>query len=599
MPPTLKSVGGLFIYLYFYRQDVFLGYVRYPNRTRIDRIPNMNAEQLGIATSEAPWNLTIAGPGSGKSTVIVERAKHLVSRGADPASMAFVTFTNTGAKVLRQRLTEAVGKVGFVGTLHGLCLLILRQADSRWVLIGEEDADAFLQRYADLMGFKGPAAELELARALPDDAPGPISVASRAVRAYRQFMRSEFMLDFDTVLTEGLRFLRCIPCANPWPVWFVDEFQDSSPVDAAIYLAAEPVQLFVVADPDQSIFGFRGARPGNVRDYWADWRFTKHVMSLNYRCAHPICAVANAVIALNPGRRLPGLGQKKTVAATDPDSHVINLPCLTDESERQAVGVFVNARILAGVAANDIAVLCRTNRLAMEMRDHLAGLGIPIADAEGERKPKDWPLLLLILSMIATPNSWAIARLLARLMAKLGGEDPDVAELRVTESRVTTVPASLWAFPSMQVILSLNADLSRYGIGRASHALLAERIRLFRPETPEELISILREPGEIRYTRGVSVLTVHAAKGAEWTAVALPGLDLYQAADEAEMSEERRLAFVGITRARRYLFASCAEARRIVLPNRTEIARRGRGEIYDTISSTTHAECMFMSAVTS
>lgn len=550
--------------------------VRYPKPE-----PEMNPEQISIVTSSARWNLTIAGPGSGKSKVIVERARHLVEHeGADPAQMAFVTFTSIGAKVLRRRLADVVGKVGFVGTLHAMMLMLLRREDSRWVLIGEDDADAFLQRHARLMGYKGTADELAHARTQEDDHER-LTPALRAVRAYRQFMRSEFMLDFDMVLTEGLRLLSSVRYPNPWPIWFVDEFQDSSPVDAKIYLAASPMHLFVVGDPDQSIYAFRGARPDNITDYWADWRVTKHVMSTNYRCAPPVCAAANAVIAANPGRI-----EKLTVAAGDADSSVTVETCPTDEAERTAVGAFVADRIAAGIAAEEIAVLCRTNRLAYDMQEHLAGLGIPVSATESDRKPKDWPLLLMILTMIATPNSWAIARLLARHMAKNAKEDPDAAEARITAARGTCSPASLWAFPSMQVILGLNADFSRYGIGRPSHALLAERIRLFRPETDDDLISCLRDPGEVRHTRGVSVLTVHAAKGEEWTAVAMPGAELYRADDAGEMLEERRLAFVAITRARRYLFASCARRRRVVLTvgkTMTVTQERQPGEVFDLI----------------
>lgn len=544
------------------------------------RILNMNPEQHAIVTSPARWNIAVAGPGSGKSTVIINRAKHLVAQGADPSSMAFVTFTGIGAKVLRRRLTESVGQVGFVGTLHAMMLLLLRRDDSRWVLISEEDAEAFLLRHAKLMGFRGSAKELEQAKALDEQA-SPITPALRAVREYRNFMRSEFMLDFDMVLTEGLRLLsRPASMANPWSFWFVDEFQDSSPVDARIYLTANPPHLFVVGDPDQSIYAFRGARPDNVTDFWNDWRFTKHVMSSNYRCTAPVCDVANAIISRNPGRI-----EKDTIPVSEADSKVSYAVCATDEAERLAVGVWVSDRIVSGISAEEVAVLCRTNRLASEMREHLAIIGVPVAETESEKKPKDWPLLMLMLSMIATPNSWAIARLLARLQAKFEKADPDAAEKRVEAARGTCSPASLWSFPSLPVILSLNADFSPYRISKASHSLLADRIRLYRPTTAEELLSVLREPGEVRHTRGVSVLTVHAAKGEEWTAVALPGIELYQDA-EPEMREERRLAFVAVTRARRYLYASCAESRRVTLPTgQTVVQKRTPCEIFDVIST--------------
>ena len=232
----------------------------------------MNADQIAVITSPAPWNIVLAGPGSGKSTVIVERAKHLKEAGVNPLAMAFVTFTNIGAKVLRRRLADAVGQVGFVGTLHGMMLMLLRRHDPNWVLVGEDDSDEFLHRHAKIMGYKGTEADLQAARSL-DEYSSAMTPAMRAVRAYRTFMRSERMLDFDMVLTEGHALVHGLGFKNPWTHWSVDEFQDSGPVDAKIYLSANPEHLLVVGDPDQSIFGFRGARPApSAIAYTAGWR---------------------------------------------------------------------------------------------------------------------------------------------------------------------------------------------------------------------------------------------------------------------------------------------------------------------------------------
>lgn len=541
----------------------------------------MNTEQESVVLAPDRWQIVLAGPGSGKSTVIVARAKHLVSEDVNPADMAFVTFTSIGAKVLRRRLAEAIGPVGFVGTLHAMMLGLLRRADPRWVLIGEDDSDEFLQRHAKLMGYRGTAAELAAARAL-DETTDRMTPALRAVRSYRDFMRSERMLDFDMVLTEGHALIRAASFRTPWSHWFVDEFQDSGSVDAKIYLAAKPDYLLVVGDPDQSIFAFRGARPANVADYWNSGAFARHGMSLNYRCAPPICDAANAVISRNADRI-----EKMTVPTTDPDSSVTTDACGTDAAERERVTTYVGMWIEAGIAPHDIAVICRTNRLAYEMRDAISMAVIPVAEVESERKPKDWPLLMLILSQIATPTSWATARLLARAIAKAKKEDPVAAEESVTKARQAGgTPASYWALPSLAVVMSLNADFSRYGVGKAAHALLASRIRIYRPETAEDLLSCLRESPEAKATRGVNCLTVHAAKGEEWSAVIVPGAELFRSEDDAGMEEERRLAFVAITRAKRYLVMTCASSRRVALPTgQTVTVNRPAGEVFDTVAA--------------
>jgi superfamily I DNA/RNA helicase len=145
----------------------------------------MNTSQAGAVCSQNDWNLVLAGPGSGKTTVIVKRAHHLVSRGVHASQMAFVTFTQVGAKVLRRRLNLPGA---YVGTLHSMLLSQLRKHDPKLVMISEEDADEFLRVHAQRVGYKGSASELMAAKRgvlKPEDK----SEAARAVRSYQQFMR--------------------------------------------------------------------------------------------------------------------------------------------------------------------------------------------------------------------------------------------------------------------------------------------------------------------------------------------------------------------------------------------------------------------------
>jgi DNA helicase II / ATP-dependent DNA helicase PcrA len=528
-----------------------------------------------------PWNLVLAGPGSGKSTVIIERAKWLSTHGVAPSSMAFCTFTNVGAKVLRRRLREALGAdVGFVGTLHGMMLKLLRRDDPRWVMVGEEDADEFLARHAKLVGYRGSSEDLSTARRFVGADTTP---AARAVRSYHQFMRAERMLDFDMVLLQGL----VIACEKgiPWPILFVDEFQDSAPIDAEIYLAARPSQLFVVADPDQSIFAFRGSRPANVEEYWHSQKFAWHVLRENYRCDSAICEAANKVIGLNRDRI-----DKVTVSATESDGLVQAASFGTDAEERTAVARVVKARIQEGIAPPEIAVLCRTNKLAREMRDELAMEGVPVAEVESDRKPRDWRLLQLIIAQIGAPNNWASARLLVRERARLAKGSPEGAESWLEDMRKTGLNAcEALALPAFGIVLSLNADFSRHGVSKTSHSMLAQRIRLYDPRTTDELVEAMRESPETKATRGVNVITVHASKGEEFTSVVIPGAELFFSLDDADMDEERRLFFVALTRARRSVHVFCAKKRKVDLPTGSIIRERAPGKLFETIQTITEA----------
>jgi superfamily I DNA/RNA helicase len=140
---------------------------------------------------------------------------------------------------------------------------------------------------------------------------------------------------------------------------------------------------------------------------------------------------------------------------------------------------------------------------------------------------------------------------------------------------------SFYMFPEHGVVLSMNANLTRFGIGKAAMKLLNDYIRVFKPDDLQELLEILREDKQVTVTKGVVVSTVHGAKGEEWDEVIMPGLDLFKFSTEQEQLEERRLAFVGFTRARKRLRVGQTNYRTAKLPG-------GR-----TITTPTRADSLF------
>ncbi len=521
----------------------------------------MNTQQQWIAQSPELWNIVLAGPGSGKTFTIIERAKMLKARGVDPKSMAFVTFTNIGASVLRRRLKETVGDVGFVGTLHAMMLRLLRQADRRWIMVNEDDAAAFLARYAKTVGYTGTATKLEAAAREIEETDGFVTPELRVVRAYRDFMRRERMLDFSMVLTEGLALIK--EHGQPWSAWFVDEFQDSAPIDMDIYRTANPEHLLIVGDPDQAIYRFRGASLDAFDKAWNSKMFEPHTLEANYRCSARVCDVANAVAG-----RIRHRIKKSVSCATMVDGEVRTHAFSNDLTEARAYPEMIKERLNRGVAPGDIAVLCRTNRLAHQIRDELQAAGVPVCWTETEKKPKDWRLLTMLIQQIASPESWPNARLLAREQARIQKKDPDEAEKVVMGyDFMVTTPAEVWSLPSAKVVLSLNADFSRYGVGKAAHELLRQRIRVYGPSTLDELLDAMRESPESKHHLGVNVMTVHAAKGEEFDSVFVPGAELYSAGSEEELDEELRVFFVAVTRAKRFLVVTSCASRSTKLPN--------------------------------
>jgi DNA helicase-2/ATP-dependent DNA helicase PcrA len=260
----------------------------------------------------------------------------------------------------------------------------------------------------------------------------------------------------------------------------------------------------------------------------------------------------------------------------------------TEEDERLLIAAQVKDQINTGTAPHEIAVLCRTNALVAAMRDKLISVGLPVAEVESDKKPKDWRLLTLIITQIANPDSWANARLLAREMAVIEGTSSDAAEAEVEHWRKTGVnPESAWSLPAWKIIRQMNASFKRYGVGKIAHDMLAAKIRLYQPETVEELLQAMRESPEAVHKKGISVTTVHAAKGNEFDCVFIPGADLFKSNN---MAEERRLFFVAVTRARRWLYVSTAHWRTSILPNKKVITtERQPGVMFHAVETVAEA----------
>jgi superfamily I DNA/RNA helicase len=283
-----------------------------------------------------------------------------------------------------------------------------------------------------------------------------------------------------------------------------------------------------------------------------------------------ICQAANKTIKLNRDRL-----DKTTISATGAEGRVAWMESTSCATERDEVRVLAQEAINTGTAPHEIAVLCRTNRLAQQMRDHLTMAGLPVAGTDSPRKPKDWRLLTLLIQLIGSPDNWAIGRLLWREEAKLKKLDLKFVEANHESYRSRyNSPIEVWLPPSLAVVLTRNADFSRYGVSKASHALLNERIKYYAPATVEELLEAMRENPEAKTTHGINVMTVHAAKGDEWDMVIVPGAELFRAVEVDDTEEERRLFFVAATRARSRLEILWARNRVIDLPAGGSVLRK-------------------------
>lgn len=530
-------------------------------------------EQRAAIESPEPYIACVAGPGSGKTTVLVERIKRLIAEGSGPGRMVCITFTNAAAREIEKRLGRA--DLFYVGTLHGFVLRLLRDHGraihmrSAVSVLAEDDSDDLLQESADELKVKVSHELLrkELAEADPEPLLFPIkgqkppTGATLVLSHYFRKCIESGVVDFDTILKFGAMILRRFirGDGNFITHLFWDEVQDSGTQDFEILKLLPADNKFIVGDPDQSIYGFRGARPDLFLREITSRRW--HVVKLekNFRCLPEICASANMLIGHNRARV-----DKETVPANLSEEGTVER-WLNLESDAKELLAMVQA--IRKLPENECAVLVRNNALRSRLVKHLQSFGVKVATRESDSLPLDWQKCRALLALLSNVNNDLLFfRWINRSeAAKAFGSASDL-RLKALR-RGVTMNALLAkeqppALPERVALPDLPAVLARCGISPESIELVKKAAADLPPDAwLPELSHALgdRELHKHEIGEGVTVATIHAAKGREWDNVFLPAFEegiIPSGGQKSDLEEERRLAFVAFTRARRFLVVS-------------------------------------------
>lgn len=522
-------------------------------------LEGLNAEQRrAVETVRGPV-VILAGAGTGKTTTITRRIAYQVATGAfGPRQLLAVTFTDRAAGELRSRL-EALGVRGVrARTFHATALAQLRHL--------VPDAGAILPGKAVLLGpiarslhrayrfrpLAELAGEIEWAknRRLPPERylaglgdrqpPVPPDVMQRVYSTYEERKRRAGRIDFEDVLDLLARTYEESPLAlarfrEQCRAITVDEYQDVNLLQQSLLdlWLGDRDELCVVGDDYQAIFSFTGATPGYLLG--ARRRFPRATvirLEENYRSTPQVLELAN--------RLVPRLGgEPKTLSATRPPGPAPTLEALpTAAAEAARVGELVARLRREEIADEEIAILVRVNARSEDVEEPLAAAGIPYQVRGGAflERPAARAALKLLRRARAAPAAEAMAAiadelgLLEELPGDLGDEGLTYQE-------------------DLRRLLALAAEA---GPGRNAAELVADLVARFAPDGQG---------------RGVQVLTYHRAKGLEFDAVLLPFLQdgelpsRRSKSDEA-IAEERRLLYVGLTRARRILHLTWSAERK-------------------------------------
>ena len=540
----------------------------------------LDPEQREVASRLEGPMCVLAGAGTGKTRAITHRIAYGVHSGAFPAQgVLAVTFTARAAGEMRSRL-RTLGVVGAQArTFHAAAL---RQLHFFWPqaigggapevvahkagLVAE--AAGRLRLSFDRTGIRDLASEIEwskvsmltpdsyaaAARRLRREAPGvdPTGMA-RLIAAYEEVKAERHVIDFEDVLllTVGILEERddiATAVRRQYRHFVVDEFQDVNALQHRLLSAwlGGRHELCVVGDPAQTIYSFTGATPQHLIDFPGEHRGA-HVVRLvrNYRSTPQIVGLANIVLTGPGGARR---SHSVELQAQSPSGERPGLTAYDDDpAEAEGIATRIRRLLDGGTPASEVAVLFRTNGQSEHFESALAAQGVPYLVRGGERffsrKEVRDALLLLRGQARSDDASTPLPDLVRDVLGGAGW----------TRQPPNAGGAARERWESLAALAQLADDL----VATTPDARVADFVREL-----DERAAASHAPT----VEGVTLASLHAAKGLEWGTVFLAGLsDGYLPITMAEtaeaIEEERRLLYVGVTRARERLELSWSRAR--------------------------------------
>ena len=527
------------------------------------------AQQEAVTFGNGPL-LILAGAGSGKTRVLTQRVAYLISQGVAPEEIILLTFTNKASEEMLRRIsgTKPTG-----GTFHSFCARLLRKNNPDFVIFDEADQIDTIKQAMSAVGVDAkvvkPSSVLHTISGAKNELIGPGEYADyargdfqkmvvRIYMAYQQLLKKYKALDFDDLLVEAVKFLREEPDLR-WKYVLVDEYQDTNKAQYEItkLLAKKYRNLTVVGDASQAIYSWRGADYRNLQLLKQDFPdLTIINLEQNYRSTQTILDAANKVISKNKNHPILKLWTDKSGGAK------ISVYEAGSESDE---AIYVISQLKGDYS--DYAVLYRTNAQSRVFEEAFLHAGIPYVLVGGTRfyERKEIKDVVCYLRLIMNPED-DVARKRAEKIGKTR-----LGKLEAMGGKTIEILDSV--LKSTGYIELFNPD-EEEDLARLENIKELRSVAMEFPKLPEFLENIAlterASSARRRATEGqgaVTLMTLHAAKGLEFKNVFLVGMEegLFPHSralmDSEQMEEERRLAYVGMTRAMDKLHLTYARRR--------------------------------------
>lgn len=529
---------------------------------------NLTEEQEKVLAGDERLKICLAGPGSGKTTTVIEMVTRLTPE--QRAGLALLSFTTAGAGEIRNRLKKRDVKVMFAGTTHSYCLsLLFREGrkiglSDRLSVISQEAAKELIAECMTKLSYRSEP-ELVVNEIIRnpklEDNPQPM-VDARAFSVameYHTRMLQGGMLDYASILSYGLHLIKN---GASWKPNFlvVDEAQDSSKQEWDIYRQLKCSRYVFVGDVDQSIYEWRGAAPQQLNSMCAKNPTAVRKITVNHRSGPAICNAATALISKNHDR------VKKDIVSSGLVTSELKVVRFKD---RQAEIAAVTKWAVEN-ASNDVAILVRWNKDGAEVREALTKAGVKIQGRA--EKPRGLTTAMAMMASAWTPSNDQLAYMF--LKRKCGKARADKFKEMALEQMCSIALVGIEHYPidwlkksgrTVEITVPDNARLSRLvesvtDYGSDTFQLVLEVFNTLDESATADDLNVALD-GDVEDTKGegIWVSTIHNAKGKEWDQVMLPGWVDKKFPGRDTNEEQRRLAFVAITRAKQKAIITFAD----------------------------------------
>lgn len=579
------------------------------NRTLLN---DLNPHQQAAVTHSDGPVLILAGAGSGKTRVLTYRVAYLIAeKKISPHNILMVTFTNKAAKEMKERIRKIVTQkdLPYTGTFHSLCARILRidghfiNIPDNFVIYDDQDQiDAIkdVMKKLDISPkLYNPRAVLstigqaknELIPALeyPTYARGNFQeTVARVYLGYQKLLLENQALDFDDMLMKTVQLFQKHPDVlgkyqEKYQYILVDEYQDTNKAQYILtkMLAARWRNICVVGDASQSIYRWRGADFRNITNFRSDFpEVAIFNLEQNYRSTQRILNAAYGVISKNTSHPILKLWTDKKGGE--------QVTLYEARNEQDEATFLIHMILQSGKPFSHFAVLYRTNAQSRVLEEAFLHAGVPYTLVGGTRfyERKEIKDVLSYLRILSNPKDTVSYNRIEKLGKGRLGKFLGFAETLTTDNKLI----GLTTLELLDETLAATEYLDLYDANVEEEAYRLENIKELRSvatEFPilteflenvalveqEYIPKTVKDMGENR--QAVTLMTLHAAKGLEFPVVAIVGMEegifphSRSLMEKDELEEERRLCYVGITRAKEKLYLTYAN-RRLFFGARTQ-----------------------------